>query len=224
MIFRRVMVSGALACLLAMPAGASGKSGEGDESGSGEQSASGTQSSPSDEQQAGDDKGKERDDAKRSDASPAIGGVDAQALSLQEKQRRVEESLSDLRDALRRVTDILAEARSSKDIVQLNCVNEKLTQLKGLLKISEDASVKMYDAIASGTEDVINHEFTKIVVAHQKGMALRAEAEQCVGELSVYSGDTDITVEIDEDIPENDPTTPTPPPPGPVVPPVASAF
>jgi len=132
--------------------------------------------------------------------------------------------LGEMRDALRRVTEILGEARASKDIVQLNCVNEKLTQVKGLLRISEDASVKMYDAVASNTMDVINHEFTKISVAHQKTIILRAEAEQCVGELSVYTGETEVTVEIDPDISDRDPTQPDSPPIGPEVPPVASGF
>jgi hypothetical protein len=168
-----------------------------------------------------------REDAKRTDKTPSLADVDvanAQQLSTSEKQGRAERMLGEMRDALRRVTEILGEARASKDIVQLNCVNEKLTQVKGLLRISEDASVKMYDAIASGAQDVINHEFTKISVAHQKTVILRAEAEQCVGELSVYTGETEVTVEIDPDISDRDPTDPDSPPPGPEVPPVASGF
>src|SRR5215813_11947703 len=69
---------------------------------------------------------------------------DVSKLSNEEKQARAEKSLVDIRDALKRVTAILSEARTQKDIVQLNCVNEKLTQIKGLLRISEDASSRMY--------------------------------------------------------------------------------
>jgi hypothetical protein len=169
----------------------------------------------------------EREDAQRTDRLPSLADVDvanAQQLSTPEKQARSEKMLGEMRDGLRRVTEILGEARASKDIVQLNCVNEKLTQVKGLLRISEDASVKMYDAVASATQDVINHEFTKISVAHQKTVILRAEAEQCVGELSVYTGETEVTVEIDPDISDRDPTEPDSPPIGPEVPPVASGF
>jgi hypothetical protein len=167
-----------------------------------------------------------REDALRSDrpSAPDVDVANAQNIPTAEKQTTTEEKLGEMRAALKRVTEILGEARASKDIVQLNCVNEKLTQVKGLLRISEDASVKMYDAIASNAQDVINHEFTKIVVAHQKTQILRAQAEQCVGELSVYTGETEIVVEIDEDISDRDPTEPEGPPPGPEVPPVASAF
>lgn len=187
-------------------------------------------SKPSEEKPKTEDPSKvtgQREDATRTDRVPTLADVDvanAQSLSTPEKQARAEKMLGEMRDALRRVTEILGEARTSKDIVQLNCVNEKLTQVKGLLRISEDASVKMYDAVASATQDVINHEFTKISVAHQKTVILRAEAEQCVGELSVYTGETEVTVEIDPDISDRDPTQPDAPPPGPEVPPVASGF
>jgi hypothetical protein len=145
-------------------------------------------------------------------------------LPNEQKQQRTEKALVDEREALKVVSGLLATARSSKDIVQLNCVNEKLTQIKGLLRISEDASSKMNDAIASGTADVVNHEFTKIAVAHQKVLFLRSEAEQCVGELSVYTGDTVIEVSVGPDVVQYDPTIPNTPPGGPLVPPVASLF
>lgn len=163
----------------------------------------------------------DRPDALRSDQT-AIGGIDAAKIPVEEKQSKVEGMLAEQRKILARVTNLLKEARAAKDIVQLNCVNEKLTQIKGLLKISENASVKMYEAIANAQDDVINHEFTKITVAHQRGVSLGAEAEQCVGEIAVYTGQTEVSVEIDEDVTEYDPTEP----PGsvlpPVVPPVAS--
>lgn len=164
--------------------------------------------------------------APRGPAEPSLelGFVDASQVSLTDKRNRTEQMLAEERGSLVRGTELLQEARAAKDIVQLNCVNEKLTQIKGLLKLSEQASVKMYEAIAAYTEDVINHEFTKIWVAHQKTMLLKSEAEQCVGELSVYAGDTEVEVIIDDAIGEDDPTEQDPPVPGPAVPPVASGF
>jgi len=164
----------------------------------------------------------ERPDAIRSDSPPSIAGIDAANVPLEEKQARVESMLAEQRKILARVSTLLKEARAAKDIVQLNCINEKLTQIKGLLKISENASVKMYEAIPGNQEDIINHEFTKITVAHQRCVTLGAEAEQCVGEIAVYTGQTEVTVEIDEDITEDDPTAPPPVGPAPIIPPIAS--
>ncbi len=165
----------------------------------------------------------ERPDAARADSPyTPIAGIDAASVPTEEKTSRVEGMLAEERKILARVSNLLKEARAAKDIVQLNCINEKLTQIKGLLKISEAASVSMYDAISGNQEDTINHEFTKITVAHQRTVTLGAEAEQCVGEIAIYTGQTEVTVEIDEDVPEQDPTLPPPVGPAPVIPPIAS--
>jgi hypothetical protein len=164
----------------------------------------------------------ERSDAIRSDSPTSIAGIDAASVPNDQKQTRVEGMLAEERKILARVTELLKEARAAKDIVQLNCINEKLTQIKGLLKISEDASVKMYEGISANQQDIVNHEYTKINVAHQRSVTLGAEAEQCVGEIAIYTGQTEVTVEIDEDITEDDPTQPPPVGPAPVIPPFAS--
>ncbi|MCK6548434.1 hypothetical protein L6R52_21480 [Myxococcota bacterium] len=165
----------------------------------------------------------DREDAKTSAVTATVDPKDATTMSPKQLTERVESMLVEMRGALRRVTDLYGEAQSAKDIVQLNCVNEKLTQVKGLVRVAEESSTKLYDAIASNLKDSVVHEYTKIAVAHQKVLVLRAESEQCVGEFSVYTGDTEVTVEIDSEIPVRDATTPEPPPPGPEVPPVASS-
>src|SRR5688572_831719 len=58
-----------------------------------------------------------------------------------EKIRRSAEALTKMRQSLKEVIGKLEEARNSKDVVKLNCVNEKLTRIKGLLRISEQADV-----------------------------------------------------------------------------------
>lgn len=153
-----------------------------------------------------------------------IGKIDPSSVPIREKQERVDQMLAEQRSALKRGTDLLQDARGANDIVQLNCVNEKLTQIKGLLKLTENAATSMYDAIGADDGQTINHEYTKMVVAAQRSRGLRAEAEQCVGERSVYTGETEVEVEIDSDISPRDPTIPLPPPPGPETPAVGSEF
>lgn len=154
------------------------------------------------------------------------GSEDAEitGLSDEEKRSKAEGMLQDGRAALSRGSTVLAEARAAKDVVQLNCVNEKLTQIKGLLKLSEDASVRMYDGMAGGLGDVVNHEFTKMSVAHQKIGVLRAELDQCVGESSVYTGETEVDVVVDDEGQQADPTKTRPPQAAPEMPPVSSTF
>ncbi len=123
------------------------------------------------------------------------------------------EFLSQMRTGLKLVLAKLEEARSSKDVVKLNCVNEKLTNIKGLLRISEQADVSLQESVARREEQAADHEFTKVAIARQKIEQLRAEAEQCVGLLAFETGPTEVIVQEPADLPTMDPTTTVPPAP-----------
>jgi hypothetical protein len=127
-------------------------------------------------------------------------------IPMAEKKARVEAMVRDIRAAFRRATEILAEANGSKDVVQLNCIKEKMGQIGGLVDIADASSKQMLNAAAQSDDDSANQEFTKIAVAHQRAMTLRAEADQCVGEKAIYTGDTEVETEVDPNLPEADPT------------------
>lgn len=144
----------------------------------------------------------DRQDAIRSDAVVLkLKEINPSELSLDEKRAQVERMLAAQREALAKVAELLAEAREAKDMVQLNCVQSKLDQIKGLLKLSEQASSQMYDAIAVNDIGQVDHEFTKIYVASLRVDSLSRSANECVGERSVFTGDTSVTVDIDGNIP-----------------------
>ena len=116
-----------------------------------------------------------------------------------DKPGKSQEHIARMKEILSKVLKHLEEARDEKDIVKLNCVNEKLTNIKGLLKISEDGDVKMQEALARRTPEEGAHEYEKIAIARSKCEQLFAESEACVGELAVYG-------EPPEDLSENIPT------------------
>jgi hypothetical protein len=142
-----------------------------------------------------------------------------------EKIRKSAEALAKMRDALKDVLSKLEEARNSRDVVKLNCVNEKLTQVKGLLRISELADVAMQEAIAKKEESGALHEYTKTSIAVTKVTQLRAEAEQCLGQLAFRTDENlAVDVEVPEDLPKGDPTSPDSPIRVDTRPPAASAM
>jgi hypothetical protein len=130
-----------------------------------------------------------------------------------EKLRRSVEALARMRNVLKEVLGKLEEARNTKDVVKLNCVNEKLTQVKGLLRISEQSDVALQEAVAKKETSQGEHEFTKVMIARQKVDQLRAEAEECIGQLA-FRTDENLTVEVEvpDDLPNLDPTRPQTPP------------
>jgi hypothetical protein len=162
--------------------------------------------------------------ASAQDARPAgrPSGPAAVALPVLEKASEVKDedklersakALGTMREALRTVLEKLEEARRTKDVVKLNCVNEKLTQIKGLLRISETADVALQEAVTRKDGTAAEHEYTKVMIANQKVAQLRSETEECIGQLA-FRTDENLSVEVEEprDLPGGDPTRPSPPP------------
>jgi len=130
-----------------------------------------------------------------------------------EKVQRSTECLVAMRVKLKVVLGMLSEARASKDVVKLNCVNEKLTNLKALLRISEQSDILLQEAVARAEPQTAGGEYAKVTIARAKVEQLGAEAEQCVGMLAFETGPTEVTVEVPADLPQTDPTVTSPPPP-----------
>ncbi len=146
--------------------------------------------------------------------TPQVQGasVKSQTIPNPEKLARSGEYLAQMRLTLKTVLAKLEEARASKDVVKLNCVNEKLTNIKGLLRISEQADITLQEAVAKAEDQAADHEYSKVVIAKQKIDQLRAEAEQCVGMLAFETGPTEVVVQEPIDLPRLDPTLPALPP------------
>ena len=137
----------------------------------------------------------------------AIDFGKASKLSDSDKIDTASTYLGEMKDVLSAVLDLLKDAREEKDVIKLNCINEKLTSIKGLIRISEQADITLQEAVAKGERDTATHEFHKIAISHQKIKILKTEAEQCVGELAFAVGKTTVEVEVDKDVvPEQDPT------------------
>jgi hypothetical protein len=106
------------------------------------------------------------------------------------------DNIARMKAALKQVLGRAEQARNEKDVVKLNCVNEKLTQLKTLIKVAEQADVALRESVA--TKDVASDAaFSKIAIARTKVDGLRSEAEQCIGQLA-YMVDEKTTVEVEQ--------------------------
>ncbi len=133
--------------------------------------------------------------------------AEEQNLSGPERVARSASHLERMRAVLKTVLKYLEEAREKRDVIKLNCVNEKLTAVKGLLKMSEQADIAMQEAIARRDEETGRDEYDKVSIARGKVDQLLSESEACVGELSVYAGDT-----VVEMVGGDNSTVPSPPP------------
>jgi len=145
-------------------------------------------------------------------------------LSPQETQAQARDYYKKMLETQRRVTQLQAKAKKDKDMVKLNCVNDKLTQLKGHMTVTDQSMSSLTLDIAKSDDTARQHEFTRITILYQKVVTLGTEAEQCIGEDVSFVGATQVDVEIDPSIPPTDPTMPDFPVPVVTRPPEASPF
>lgn len=144
------------------------------------------------------------------DEAPEVTApIEKQAvLTPAEMQTTSEAYLKDMQTVLVRIVELQQLARKQKDVIKLNCVNDKLLQVKQLLNIAEASRTNMVEAIAQSDDAGTAHQFSQISIAKEKTEGLHNEAEGCIGEELVFLGPTETTVD-DPGLPD-DPTAPDP--------------
>ena len=107
---------------------------------------------------------------------------------------------------------MLEQARKQKDIIRLNCVMDKLMQMKANANIADQALQKLQEAVTRNDEGASLHEYTRITIVNQKVQVLQNEGQTCIGAELNYIGATRVEVEA-PDLPEGvtDPTLEPPP-------------
>ena len=150
--------------------------------------------------------------------SPAPGG-DSSAkaadpakqlkLSLPEMIARAETVEGQIKMDMRHVLHLQAKARQEKDVIKLNCINDKLVQLKAQVNIfdSANASLKAGLEISSSADDK-QAAFAEVTSTGDAIKNLRAEADICVGEPELYKQESSSDVkrpEIPDDPSATDP-------------------
>jgi hypothetical protein len=156
--------------------------------------------------------------------APAEAPPQGKLLNPGEMVAQSKEFMGRMQQVLQRVVQLQEIARKQKDIIKLNCVNDKLVQIKGNMNVAETATTSLHESIARNDEAQRQHEFTRISLTSQKVQVLGTEAENCIGEDLTYVGQTEVKVEIDPTIPEADPTRDVKPEPVIERPPIASPF
>lgn len=145
-------------------------------------------------------------------------------LTPQEAAAQTKEYYKRMQEAEKHILLMQSKAKRDKDMVKLNCVGDKLSQVRGHLTVA-DQSVKAINSAADRNDDgARQHEFTRMTILFQKVQTLDQEAQQCIGEDVSYVGATTTSVEIDPSVPPGDPTQPEIPLPEPTRPPEASPF
>lgn len=166
---------------------------------------------------------KPADAGKKPDATVAFRK--GSQLSYQEQTKQADHYVVKMNGIHVRVKKTGERAKLDKDIIKLNCVNDKLILIVGNIKVAEFSIKQLKEAYRRRDDDARNHAFAKLTISYQKTIVLEQEADACIGEDIAYVGATRVETEVDPDITEEDPTTWAPVPVEPVErPPVQSPY
>jgi hypothetical protein len=80
-----------------------------------------------------------------------------------------------------------------------------LNQIDVATRSSRDRVTSLQAAVASKDKDRARHEFVIIQVLRDRVDELMKEANQCIGEEAGFIGESQITLDIDRNIPNNNP-------------------
>jgi len=130
-------------------------------------------------------------------------------MTIQQKSSQVASIVSTVKQTHEFAMEKLKKAKESNDLIQVNCVNDKLARIKGFLKISERAKKSLQNAVRSRDEGLVQHEFARMSLVADRVENLRLQVEGCIGELSQYTGDSKVTVAVDPTIRQDDPSIDT---------------
>ncbi|MEM6275071.1 MAG: hypothetical protein AAF735_07515 [Myxococcota bacterium] len=136
--------------------------------------------------------------SKASNGDPLLDREESIVAVLPNEEELAPEYIESIEGFLVNVVAHREEAREERDEVKLNCVNEKVTAITGLLQTAEQAHVSLRDATFRRDRDAAAYEYKRIAIADRKAARLHAESEACVGELAVYSGDTSTEVAVSQ--------------------------
>lgn len=160
----------------------------------------------------------------RRQTGSALDPTKTPMLSASETQKQAGEYMTRIRATETKVVKLQDHARTKKDMVKLNCVNDKLLQVRGHVTLAGRSLNQLDLAVARSDEGSRNHEYTRMTILFQKVVVLGTEAENCVGDEASYVGATQVRVDVDPNIPDEDPTQPGLPLPDVTRPPAASPF
>jgi len=99
-------------------------------------------------------------------------------LSLADLQTRVRQLHDQTRADARHMQHLQQIARKEKDIIKLNCVNDKLVQVKPQMNIADAAGSELEGAKDTDRMGI----FDTVSQATENVRRLREEADQCIGE------------------------------------------
>ena len=124
-------------------------------------------------------------------------------LTYEEMARSTAQIHEQLRDVLQQMMSLQTRAREKKDVIKLNCVNDKLVQAKAQMNIADGQSATLQTSLDKRSSDA-QAEYQDLRDTSTRISSLKEEAAACMGETELYKQESGVEVERTEIV--DDPT------------------
>src|SRR5215831_11770382 len=111
--------------------------------------------------------------------------------------------ISRMDQATTTVRAALEQARAAKDVVKTLCLNDKLNQIDVATRSGKDRATSLQAAVTAHDRDRARHEFVILQVLKDRVDQLVKEANQCIGEETGFIGESNVSMTVDPNIPDN---------------------
>jgi len=141
-------------------------------------------------------------------AGTAKAGPGKEKLTMEQMHTKAGEMLASMRSMRDSGEAALRQARSNKDVGQLDSVNEALIALKGVLKLAEDYYYDLKAAFKDADAKAVQSSFVKIAMAAKKIADLDARIRSAGGPGTQGAEDDGTPIidrTTDSDLPSQDP-------------------
>ncbi len=106
----------------------------------------------------------------------------------------VRSALEEMMSGMKSVSKLQEVARRQNDEEMIRCVQNKLSNVRALMMVSERASGAMKEAQGISNTQRAEHEFRKVVVSLAKVRQFVSDAAGCVGEGASSDGTSEVQV------------------------------
>jgi len=103
------------------------------------------------------------------------------------------------------VRTMLEQAQAARDVVKAMCLKDKLAQIEVAKRSGRDRVLTLQSAVDAKDKDRSRHEFMIMQVLRDRVEQLVKEANQCIGEELGFVGESRVSLQVNPDIPDNNP-------------------
>jgi len=124
-------------------------------------------------------------------------------MSPEQMTRELEATQNAIGEIGRSIDAQLGLAREKRDVVKVLCLSDKLTQLNMARESITARGEELLLAQKGQNRARAEHEMAMILVMRNRGREIAAEANFCVGEEIGHVGESDLSMDIDPTLPED---------------------